>query len=215
MTDKNTDNLIDSLADDLKPSPPLSSPVKRSFTWLLASLLCIGAGISLIGLRSDLAAFVMDPIFMLETVATLIIAAVAVIGAFVLSIPGSNQGPLVRWLVGAPIAIWLIQISGRWIFSEEVAPHYFFWKGYVCSTEILALGILPGVMLYLMIRQAAPVKLGWTGALAAVAVTAMSAFAVQFTCSLNDPLHLLAWHVMPIFAIGAAGVWIGQKLLRW
>ena len=87
--------------------------------------------------------------------------------------------------------------------------------GHICSMEILALGIAPGVLIFLMIRKAAPTSLGLTGLVGFVAVFFMSTVALQFTCADQSKFHLLIFHFVPAVFLALSGIFLGKKFLRW
>jgi hypothetical protein len=209
-----SDDFIKNLATNIKPVVPTPPPGIRSLAWMAAAILCVGAGVSLVGLRPDLSESFREPFFWLESLAILLVACIAIAAAFVLSVPGRESSPLTKWLVGIPLAIWMAQMTGRFVFeSHDISPY--FWSGYGCANEIVALGILPGILMFYMIKRAAPTNLGLTGALGALAVASISALGTQFTCSSSAPSHLLAFHFVPVLAVGAVGIFLGKKFLRW
>ena len=209
-----TEDLIENISQNAEPVKLLSPPLIRMASWFAISLLCIGIGVSLMGLRPDLLHDMKYFQFILESVLILVVAIMAAATAFVLSIPGRDRGRL--YYVGFVPMLALVALLAWRIWhpigiGSEIAP----LAGQACLRDIFILGIAPGILLFMMIRHAAPLKFGWVGALGMLAVASLAAFGLQFTCSGQGAIHLLLWHIAPVIAIGAAGIVLGRLLLRW
>ena len=212
-----TDDFIKQLSSDVKPVKRLASPGKRFFIWFLASFFSISLGISLMGIRSDFSQALINPRFVLETLAILAIAILAAAGAFMMSVPGMGSRPIIRWLLIIPSIAWLLSLVFRLytIYSQANSFAFIFDYGFGCIRDIFLLGILPGSFLFFMLKAAAPLRLSWTGALATLSAAAIAAVGVQFTCSVDSPVHIFLWHVLPVIVIGVTGIALGKYLLRW
>jgi hypothetical protein len=212
-----TNDFIKQLSSDVKPVKRLASPGKRFFIWFLASFFSISLGISLMGIRSDFSQALMNPRFVLETLAILAIAILAAAGAFMMSVPGMGSRPIIRWLLIIPSIAWPLSLAYRLytIYSQANSFAFIFDYGFGCIRDIFLLGILPGSFLFFMLKTAAPLRLSWTGALATLSAAAIAAVGVQFTCSADSPVHIFLWHVLPVIVIGVAGIGLGKHLLRW
>ncbi len=212
-----TDDFIEQLSSDVKPVRRLASPIKRFLTWFLASFFSISIGISLMGIRSDFDQALKNPKFVLETLVILAIAILAAAGAFVMSVPGVERKPIIRWLVIIPSIAWPLCLAYRLyiIYSQTNSFAFIFDYGFGCIKDIFLLGILPGSFLFFMLKTAAPLRLSWIGALATLSAAAVAAVGVQFTCSVDGPVHIFLWHVLPVVVIGLTGIALGKRLLRW
>jgi hypothetical protein len=84
---------------------------------------------------------------------------------------------------------------------------------YVCVARVIGVGLLPGVLLVVMLRRAAPLRPRWTGALAAAAAMAAGAFAIQLVCPVDDAGHALLGHLGPVLAFGLTGALAGRRVV--
>jgi len=64
-----------------------------------------------------------------------------------------------------------------------------------------------------MLRRAAPLRHGWTAALAMAAPAAAGAFAIQFICPLGDAAHALFGHFAPVVAAAVLGAAAAHSIL--
>jgi hypothetical protein len=78
----------------------------------------------------------------------------------------------------------------------------------------VALGVPPGLLLYFMLRKAAPLDHGTVGMLAAVGTLALAQVGTRFVCHNDGALHIVVWHYSFVFVLGGAGVAIGRALFR-
>ena len=208
-----TDDLIASLGDEATPVKPLPSPRTRYLRWLGAALLCLGAGMAVLGLRPDLAERLTSWAFVLQAVLTFGLGLLSAAAAFVLSVPSTRDS---RWLRRLPLAVlglWLIllvTLAIRFPAEAGIAG----W-GFPCVRDIVILGLLPGAFLFFMIARAAPLMVRWTGMLVAMSAAGLGAFASHMLCANDAFLHVIAWHLLPVSVIGIAGVGLGRLLRRW
>ena len=211
-----TRDLIEQLSHRVEPVKPLAPPHVRFGVWLVAALLCVGAGVGLSSLRQDLGQIVDSPVFLLETVLIGLTAVFSAGSAFVLSVPGT-RGRLTGTLPPLAAALWGITLLVILGIDERYATGFAveFLGGEGCLARILILGVLPGVLLFIMIRQAAPLDDRQTGILAALAVAALGALGLQFVCLNNHPVHLFLWHFLPVVAVALLGSLLGRWFLNW
>ena len=209
-----SEELIQNLVADLEPVKPLSSVPRRLAAWTATALLSVVAGVALIGLRSDLHAVVHGEMFMLETLLIAFAAVFSAASAFVLSVPRSERQMRHKLMALAPVMFWIMylvfeQLSGG-VRSEDVIP-----MAAGCAGKVGIFGIVPGIVIFFMIRQAAPTDLGWSGFLASVAVLSVGCMTLQFVCPDYGALHVLLWHALPILVLGLGGIFLGKWILRW
>ncbi len=205
-----TDELIQELVREGAPVKPLASPLVRFSRWFLASFFCLATGVVVYGLRTDLETAVQSPAFYLQILFLLALASLSAFSAFILSIPdykkpGFDSVPLVT------LFLWVSVIVFSGLRSERFATG----MGFSCAREIFVLGFLPGLLLFIMIRQAAPLQLGKVGAFCALSVAGLGALGTQFICSNDNALHVLLWHYIPVLMLGGFGVLLGRVFFKW
>ncbi|MBI3553603.1 MAG: DUF1109 domain-containing protein [Elusimicrobia bacterium] len=211
-----TDDLIKRLSDELEPVRRLDSPSRRALKALAAALLCVGSGVAIAGPRPDLTACATRPAFLTEILLILFAAVSAAVSAFILSVPGLEKGRWTRWLPALPVAAWgaLLLLRLKKDFAPLDLDTLSAAPGLHCARALLIFCFLPGLVMFAMLRRAAPLKLGWSGSLAALSAVGLAAAGLQFCCLSSDPAHLLCWHFTPMLGLVAVGALLGQWLLR-
>ncbi len=211
-----THELIQQIARGVAPVRILPSPSRRLLSWFGAAMLCVATGVVLIGLRPDVLRGTTTPQFALNCVAILLIAVLSAFAAFMMSVPDTAKSVLVRIAPLSAVFVWsvLLAIQGRLVFAPG-PHHYSAGHGLGCIRDILVLGAIPGALLFFLVRRAAPVALGWSGLLVMLTLASIGALGLQFTCTNDDPLHLFAWHFLPVLLIAVSGIVLGRRLLRW
>jgi len=176
-----TDGLIDELCGTLQPVKRLRSPYLRAAFWL--GVTAILAAI-LVARFADMPTFVRregaDTKLEVETVATLVTGILAVLAAFMVSLPDRPRA----WLL-LPVpsfALWLGSSSygcwRHWIAGGRSGLEM--GEGLHCFTWIVALGIPLGISLFLLLRRARPLAPAPVAAMAGLGAASIAAFLLQF-----------------------------------
>ncbi len=211
----NTEELITALAADVKPVQPLAPPRMRLGRWLLVALPFVAFGVLTFGLREDLVEAIVDPRFAITGVFAMATAVAAAAAALVLAIPGAERTPAGR---GVPVAL-LVGWSGAmiWLLAREnfLMAGSLAWPWSLCIAKVATLAAPPAYVLFLMLRRAAPLRLGWAAGLAGLAALSMGAFGVQFVCENWHAGHLLLTHYAPVVLFGAVVAVVGRPWLAW
>lgn len=212
-----TDDMIEQLVGELRPVRRLASPLLRFGRWFTVAALCVGVGVAGFGISPRVGHALRELDFWIGTIATLGLALLSGMGAFVLSVPGAERRRWTRYLFLLPLGIWAGVVGyALWHatqgFTQWSRP---LWAGWGCCRQMYVLAVIPAVLLFAMIRRAAPLRLGWVGVLALLAAAALAACGLQFICPLGTPLHVLVWHVAPTVMLGGVGVLVGRLVLRW
>jgi hypothetical protein len=205
-----TDFLIEKLSQSNRPVQRLSSPSVSFAKWVVVSFFCVGIGASLFGIRTDLEEVVFQYGFTSQVFCSLGLALLSALSAFILSVPDKEK----TWVSVLPIAtlvLWFISISQSFYVVDFVNGGI----GLSCIRDIVVLSFIPTVVLFLMLRRAAPLQKGRVGVFAGLSVAALGAVGTQFICHNDDPLHVIMWHYIPVLGIGFLGFWLGKFLLKW
>jgi len=207
-----TDELIAQLASRAAPVRPLPSPAVRALAWSAAAALSAVAGIVIFGPRPDLDHMLSQPQFMWPLVAAMVTAAVAAGASLLLAIPGSESSPVLRGASVTMGALWLLMLA---VFVARAGNGFAgisHWP--ICFIRVIAIGIAPAVVLFRMLRRAAPLRLTWTSALAAAAAMAAGAIAVQIVCPVDDAAHALLGHFGPVLVVAILGAATARRMFR-
>jgi hypothetical protein len=197
------------------PVTPLEAPSVRLARWAITSTALALLSIAILGVRSDVAAQMMDGWFVARATATLAIVVAGALVAFFMSVPGAERSRLVRALPLAACLVWAVLLVGTIAANSSpldvllrVTPHP------SCVLLIVATALLPGATLVRMLRDAAPLQGAWTAAFAGLASLAVGALGAQFVCSNDAAAHHLLWHFTPVVLLTVGSIAVGPSLLR-
>jgi len=208
----NTENLIKNLAQTATPVQPIASPVSRFVRWLLAAVFCVGVGTALLGLRQDLTMAMKNNFFSVQIFVLIGLTIFSALSAFILSVPDKNR----PWLMRLPMTtmfLWFAFII--WSFWLHDNMQKSTGIGTLCIRDIALLALIPGLLLFVMLKQAASLKPSLVGFFAMLGVLALGALGTLFICRNDSPLHSLLWHYLPVLCIGGTGIFLGRVFLRW
>lgn len=206
-----TEDLIADLASRAAPVRPLPSPGVRALGWLGVAFVFGAAGLVVFGNRPGLDSLVAQPYFLWTAILALATAVFAVIGALVMAIPGAERSPLLRGATVAIVGLWAVTLATMIVRADHGFASVSDW--YICFMRVVAIGLVPAVAVIAMLRRAAALRPGWTGALAMAAAAAAGALAIQFICPLDDAAHALIGHFGPVVTAGAFGALSAGPLL--
>ncbi len=204
------------LARSATPVTPLERPSVRVARWAITSTALALVSVAILGVRSDVAAQMVNGWFVARATATLAIVVAAGFVAFLMSVPGAERSRLVRALPVAACLVWAVLLVGT-IAAQgsplevllRVTPHP------SCVLLIVATALLPGATLVRMLRDAAPLRAAWTAGFAGLASLAVGALGAQFVCSNDAAAHHLLWHFAPVVLLMLAGIAVGSSWFGW
>jgi hypothetical protein len=210
-----TQELIEALESNCTPVCPLAHPLTRALAWSALSLLYIGATVWAIGPHSNLGARFGDWKFAIESGAALLTGVMAAGAAFCAGCPGR---PIWERFAPVPfVAIWLGGLSaGCWSDWVDYGPagltiHLDFGR----AVAILAVGSIPFLLMFAMVRRGAPVAPKSTMGLAALAAASLAAFAIGLLQRPDSNIMALAWQFGTVVALAALAAILGRLFLRW
>ena len=164
----------------------------------------------LMGARRDLSEAMQQSAFQFEAALLILTAMSAAVGALTVSIPGRERSALVRWLPILAGAVCILWVAGELVLASATgAPTgrlTFAWR---CVYKTASVAVVPGVALFVLVRQAAPLHAAWAGLLAILATAAVGVLGANVICPIDRPLHLLLWHVAPLMLFAALGAGLG------
>ena len=131
------------------------------------------------------------------------------------SVPGAERSASQHWLpIGAGV-MWAGLLIGALLDGDAPISRLTAFPFHAaCAIEIAGLSIVPGLLLFFMVRRAAPLRLGWSATLAALASVALAATATQIICPIDDPAHHLVAHFGPAVLMVAFGGAFAAPRLR-
>ena len=209
----NTDRLIERLAQEAEPAPPLAQPWTRAATWLAGVAIYLFVVALSMTSSADVAANGIGWRFVFPQIAAIVTSLAAAVAAFASIVPGYSRRILALPAVAA--AVWLGSVAG-WSLQEWnqgvslAAP-----REWLCVAMIVGGGAVPALLMSTMLRRGAPLTPGVTTALAALAVAGLS----NVVACLSEPhpssVVVLIWHGGTIVTLVALAAWAGRRVLNW
>ena len=210
-----TDDFIKALAADQQPPPP-------ALSGRLALALAAGWAVAAIGFflvlgpRPDVALAAQTPRFIFKIVEALFLAGAAATLTLSLARPGADTRPgriamiAVPALLLAAIGIELLLVAPAQWGARLVGSN-----SRICLTAIPLLSLpLLGAALYAL-RQGAPTRPGFSGAVAGLMAGGMAAAIYAVHCTDDSPLFVATWYGIAIAGVSALGAILGRRVLRW
>ena len=162
-----TDNLIVELARTASPVTPLAPPFVRFVRWAAVMFVVAAVGVFVLGPRPDIADALGQPAYIARLLATLLMALLAAIAAFVLSVPGAERTKAQRIVPFVAVCAWAALLGTLLIAGgDPVARVIAFPVNWPCPYKILGFSLVPGFALFALLRRAAPLEPMWSASLA-------------------------------------------------
>jgi hypothetical protein len=211
-----TDELIVELTRSLEPVERLRSPAVRLARWTMVSLGIAALGVLAIGPRADIATAIRQPAFAALGLMALVTGIAAAASALVLSIPGAERTPAQRGIPLSVVAVWVLTLvamlnagGAAWARLLALPLHA------ACIVEITGFAVVPAWGLFSMIRNGAPLSLGWSAGLAALAAASIGVTATQVVCPIDNPAHHLVGHLAPMALLTLGIAAARRRSLGW
>lgn len=205
------DPLVDRLIADARPVRPRR--LRRLFsTWALIQATVL---VALVwhGLRPDIATAARRPLFVAEIVMLAISGTLAAWLTVRAAFP-DDRAPGSGW--GATVAVLgacgLIPFAAG-THTAPMSLETFVATGSPCFLMTVTIAAAPWVGLMLLIRRGASVIPGRAGLFAGLAAFLVGAAAMRAVCPLEDPMHLLSWHGLPLVLGAGLSSVLGAALL--
>ncbi|HYN05982.1 MAG TPA: NrsF family protein [Vicinamibacterales bacterium] len=211
-----TEDLIVQLAQKARPVTPLAPPVARLAAWTVGAVIFVVLGVAVIGIRVDGWAKLQQARYLVELLLTIAIGILAAAAALVLGIPAAERTRLQRWLPLVAAGAWAGLLGRDVLLGGSVAARLLQLPIHLaCILEIAGLAILPGLILFGMLRRSAPLRLEWAAGLSGLAALAVAAAGTQLICPVDDPAHLFIGHFIPVAGLAIVGAVLGRRRLNW
>lgn len=210
-----TDRLISALAADNDHRP---QPVRTQLAMALLVTLPVAAAMMLvtIGLRPDFMAAMRNPFFDLKFVITLALAIPAIVISLHLSRPEAVLGRWVWLLLLSPFILVAAIIAEMTMPQRSPMMTRMVGKSAMQCTMSISLFSLPilGAAL-LALRQGAPARPAFVGALAGMMSSGLAATVYAAHCTDDSPLFVAVWYTIATAVVTVIGAFAGARVLRY
>lgn len=167
-------------------------------------------------LRPDLDTQIHQPLFIAEITALSLLIITTTVSAIYLSYPDLRQRPWVIYIPALPFLIYALLMLYRGMNPEMtyVLPEDLH-NGINCSLCITLYSLLPGCLMFYLLRRNATACPRFLGALSLLLAGSIGLFALKFLEGNDSVLHMIKWHLTPVVIIGVLGIFLGKKFLSW
>ncbi|HTV85954.1 MAG TPA: DUF1109 domain-containing protein [Dyella sp.] len=212
----NTDLLVSLLATDIAPAR--GDIVKRylSASLLVAYICACTLALVGYGLRPDMAAMLVTPLFWLKLALPLSLAAGAYMMLERLVRPGQAVGR--RWTgIAIPILfVWLAALTVLWEAPDGLRASLLMGKTWRTCPFNIALLSMPCLCAVLFAaRQLAPTHRTLAGAVAGLLAGALGTLAYCLHCPEMGVPFWATWYLLGMAIPTVTGAFLGRQLLRW
>jgi hypothetical protein len=205
--------LVEALAATVTPVRPLWPVSVRLGLWLLLESIVLLWVATHTG--NDFMRKLGHLDYALEVVFFAAAAALAAMMALRVAIPGRSAGP-----GEVALAVVLVLIgTALVVVGEPARTGYplgeFLHVGIGCALQTCVLAALPWLALWWAVKRGAPMRGGAAGALTGAAALLFSFALMRIGCPIDDPLHLVTWHLLPALGLTVLSALAGAVWLRF
>lgn len=210
---ESTDDLIASLAIQLKPVRRLRPPPLRALGWIALATALVAALAFFRGLRADLADQLRDPAYLVQLGAAWLTGVTATLAAFETSLPDRSR--MWQILPLPSVALWLYGLGygclAHWIeipLGAPVVP-----DSVQCLKTIVMASVPLSLIIWLMLRRSRPLRPAGTAWMGGLAVAAFADTAHLMIHVVQASLLVLAINLVPIALIVVTCGLLGRRSL--
>lgn len=210
-----TGSLIQQLANNSRPTRPLSNPWVRMAIWLAISVPYILLIVLFMSPGGDILEKLGDGRFLIEQSAALATGIAAAVAAFASTIPGYDRKYLL--LPVLPLSAWLgtLGVGCLLDFSHPGTQGVAFHADWFCIPGIMIVGAIPGLAIALMLKRGAPLTPTLSTALAGLAATGIGDFGLRLFHPEDAGVVVLIWQFGTVFVLSVLAGWAGRYFLSW
>lgn len=206
-----TPQLIDALVERAAPVRRLRNPLARAGCWLGFAAIVLALLAVAHGVRTDLLQHLHQPVFLVSLTAALATGILAAIAAFLVSLP--DRSPQWMLLPVPALAIWLSTV-GYGCLTDWVSMG----PGGVelgetarCFATLLLTSVPLSLAMLVMLRYAVLLRTTPVAMMGALAVAAMTAFALSLDHAIDATVMILIWNLGTAALIAGIGTALGRK----
>jgi hypothetical protein len=210
-----TPDLIEALAANSTPVRRLRPPLARATFWLfVAAVILLLLAVSH-GARPDLAQRLQQPIFVVSILASLLTGILAAIASFLVSLPDRSRAWL---LLPLPALVVWISTIGYGCLTDWVdidAGSLRMGEAARCFATLVLTSVPLSLLMFAMLRHAAPLRPTPVALTGSLAVAAMTASALSIFHEFDATIMILMWNLGSAALLVGLGALLGHKMLSW
>lgn len=211
-----TTDLIAALAADASPVDPGRTEARFHGKMALGATLALVAMLSMMNLRTDLAAAWTQAMFWVKVVFPGSLAVMALVGLHRLGLPGARLGRLPLAAAAVLMVVWAMAGMALLDAPDGERLHLVLGQSSVaCSAGIALLSVPALALAFWAARELAPTRLALAGAAAGLFAGAVAATAYTLHCPETQAPFLAVWYVLGMLVPAAVGAALGRRVLRW
>ena len=203
--------LVDLLVARLRPVRPLWPVGRRLMLWLAIEIAVLVE--TLIETSNRWVLKLEHPLYTLEVVFFAVAAVIVASMALRAAIPGREPA---AWQRGLAIVLAVIGTAMLFVVPArtDLSLADFVAAGRACAWATCVKAALPWVVLWWAIARGAPRNGGVAGSMVGAAAMLFSFAIMRLGCPLDDPLHLVTWHLGPVVLVTILSAFAGSIWLR-
>jgi hypothetical protein len=213
---RDTQELIESLAADLKPTRAATVPLRIAAVAAVGLAVAIVAVLAWLGLRPDLHQAMDGPMFWIKAGYAAVLGLAGFWSAERLARPaGMGRGGLV--VLGIAVAV-ILTLAALRMMAMPPSMRMPMWLGHSwrsCPFRILLLSLPTLTLALLVMRRFAPTRLALAGAAAGLFAGGIAAVAYGLHCTETGAAFLATWYSLGVALSAGLGALVGPWALRW
>jgi hypothetical protein len=210
-----TPQLIDALVARATAVRRLRAPLVRAGLWLGFAALVLALLTAVHGVRSDLVVHLRQPVFLVSLAAALATGILAAMAAFLVSLP--DRSPWWLLLPVPTLAAWLSTIGygclTDWVSMDPAGVRL--GETARCFATLLLTSAPLSLAMLAMLRYAAVLRARAVAWMCALAVAALTSFALSLDHDLDATVMILVWNLGTAALITGIGGLLGRRMFLW
>jgi hypothetical protein len=205
--------LVQRLAAEVKPMRRLCSVGMRLGLWI-----ALEVGVLMWGAThtsNDFMQKLKQPVYAIEILFFVAAAVISAALALRSAIPGRALRASEATLVAVLVIAGTLLVAAFKPMDATIPLGGFVRLGLPCAYGIGIFAALPLLLLWWMVRRGASMSGGLSGLLAGGGASCYSFAMRRLECPLDEPLHIITWHLLPALALTTLSTLVGARWLRF
>jgi hypothetical protein len=205
--------LVRWLAAEVKPKRPLWSVGVRLGLWMVLEVGVLAWVAT--HTRNDFMQKLQQPVYAIEVLFVVAAAIISAALALRSAIPGRALRASEATLATVLVLAGTLLVAAVEPIDAATSLGGFVRVGLPCAYGIGIFAALPLLLLWWMVRRGASMRGALSGLLAGAGASFYSFAMLRLECPIDEPLHILAWHLLPALALTALSTLAGSRWLRF